>query len=72
MTMVDPGKGWFEITEVPYYKIDYVKNNEHNYIDKNSFRISRLFGKTWLGRYPQPREVIFDSGSKFKMHFMSL
>ena len=70
--MVDPATGWFEITEVPYYNIDDVKNNENNYIDNSYSRISRLFYQTWLRRYPRPREVIFDNGSEFKMHFMAL
>jgi transposase InsO family protein len=72
MTMVDPASGWFEIIEVPYYNIDDVKNNENNYIDKSSARISKLFDQAWLSRYPRPREVIFDNGSEFKMHFMAL
>ena len=72
MTMVDPATGWFEIVEVPYYSIEDVINNENAYIDKSSARISRLFDQTWLSRYPRPREVIFDNGSEFKMHFMTL
>ena len=72
MTMVDPATRWFEIIEVPYYSIDDVKNNKDNYIDKSSARISKHFDQAWLSRYPRPREVIFDNGSKFKMHFMAL
>ena len=72
MTMVDPATGWFEIIEVPYYSIDDVKNNKDNYIDKSSARISKLFDQAWLSRYPRPKEVIFDNGSEFKMHFMAL
>ena len=48
MTMVDPATGWFKIVEVPYYSIEDIKNNEQNYIDKGSARISRLFEQTWL------------------------
>ena len=72
MTMVDPVTGWFEIIEVPYYSIDDVKNNKDNYIDKSSSRIIKLFDQYWLRTYPRPREVIFDNGSEFKMHFMAL
>ena len=72
MTIVDPVTGWFEIIEVYYYSIDDVKSNEDNYIDKSSARIIKLFDQAWLRRYPRPREVIFDNGSKFKMHFMAL
>ena len=45
MTMVDPATGWFEIAEVPYYNIDDIKNNEQDYIDKSSARISRIFNQ---------------------------
>ena len=72
MTMVDPATGWFEMVEVPYYNAEDVINNENNYIDKSSARISRLFNQTWLSRYPRPSEVIFDNGSEFKMNFITL
>ena len=72
MTMVDPATGWFEITEVPYYSIEDVKRDENQYIDKSSARISQLFEQAWLGRYPRPKQVIFDNGSEFKMHFVTL
>ena len=72
MTMVDPATGWFEIIEVPYYHMNEVKDNVDNYIDKSSARISRLFDKAWLSRYPRPTEIIFDNGSEFKMHFQTL
>ena len=72
MTMVDPATGWFEIVEVPYYNIEDVINNEDNYIDKSSARISQLFNQVWLSRYPRPNKVVFDNGSEFKMHFMRL
>jgi len=70
--MVDPATGWFEITEVPYYSIEDVKRDENQYIDKSSARISQLFEQAWLGRYPRPKQVIFDNGSEFKMHFVTL
>ena len=70
--MVDPATGWFEIVQVPYYSIEDVKNDDQDYIDKSSARISRLFEQTWLSRYPRPREVICDNGSEFKLHFMTL
>ena len=72
MTMVDSATGWFEIVEVPYYSIEDVEKDEQNYIDKSSARISRLFNQTWLSCYPRPKEIIFDNGSEFKMHFMTL
>jgi hypothetical protein len=72
MTMVDPATGWFEIVEVPYYSIEDVKKDELNYINKSSARISKLFNQTWLSCYSRPKQVIFDNGSDFKMHFMTL
>ena len=39
---------------------------------KSSARISQLFEQAWLGRYPRPKEVIFDNGSEFKMHFVTI
>ena len=72
MTMVAPATGWFEIAQVPYYSIDNIDNNSDNYIDKSSARISQLFNQFWLSRYPRPKEVVFDNGSEFKMHFMRL
>ena len=59
MTMIDYATGWFEIVQLP----------EGN---KSSAQISQLFNNTWLCRYPRPKEVIFDNGSEFKMHFSSL
>ena len=41
-------------------------------IDKSSAQISRLFNKSWLSRYPRAKEIIFDSGSEFKLHFLAL
>ena len=43
MTMVDPATGWFDIAEVPYYSINDVKENNNDYIDKSSARISQIF-----------------------------
>ena len=34
MTFIDPAIGWFEITQVPYYDLDKVKIQDHEYIDK--------------------------------------
>ena len=68
--MEDPASGRFEIVEIPYYKIEDVKKNENEYIDKSSARISQLFDQTWLSRYPRPKQIIFDNGSEFKMNFV--
>ena len=39
MTFIDPTTGWFGIAEVPLE-------------DQSSARISKLFDKVWLSRYP--------------------
>ena len=72
MTFVDPATGWFEITEVPSFDIDDVKNGVQTVIDKTSARISQLFNQTWLTRYPRPKKVVFDNGSEFKKDFIPL
>ena len=59
MKFIDPSTGWFKIIKVPS-------------IDKTSARISRLFNQTWLNRYPIPKRVRFDNGSKFKKDFIPL
>ena len=59
MTIIDPTTGWFEIVEVPTE-------------DVSSARISQLFNKTWLARYPRPNEIIYDHGSEFQSHFKNL
>ncbi len=72
MTFVDPATGWFEITEVPSFDIDDVKNGIQTVIDKTSARIGQLFNQTWLTRYPRPKKVVFDNGSEFKKDFIPL
>ena len=57
--MIDPTTGWFEIAEVPTN-------------DVSSARISQIFNKTWLSRYPRPRKVVYDHGSEFKLNFKEL
>ena len=59
MTMLDPTTGWFEIAKVPSHDI-------------GSARISQIFNKTWLSRYPRPAKVVYDHGSEFKLHFKEL
>ena len=34
--------------------------------------ISTLVNKTWFSRYPRCQHVIYDNGSKFKLHFKAL
>jgi hypothetical protein len=39
--------------------------------DKSSAQISNLVFKTWFGRYPHCQYLIYNNGSKFKLHFCS-
>ena len=59
MTMIDPTTGWFEIAEVPYEDI-------------GSARLSLIFNKTWLARYPRPKKVVYDNATNLKKHFVEL
>ena len=40
--------------------------------DKSSDKIVKLVNKTWLSRYPRCLYMIYDNGSKFKLHFEHL
>ena len=42
------------------------------YFDKSSAQISNLVYKTWFSRYPSCQYIIYNNGSKFKLHFQSL
>ena len=59
MTMIDPTTGWFEIAEVPYE-------------DLGSARLSLIFNKTWLARYPRPTKIVYDNATNLKKHFKDL
>jgi transposase InsO family protein len=54
------------------YHVDDIKAKTKEQIDKSSARISLIFDKEWLSRYPRPKEVIFDNGSEFKKDFLPL
>ena len=34
--------------------------------------VSCLFNKQWLSRYPRAKYIVYDNGSKFKLHFADL
>ena len=78
LTMIDPASSWFEMVELPV--VDFFTQNKKTgkyeatseYFDKTSSKISRLVNQSWLCRYPRPKQVIFDNGSEFKLHFRSL
>ena len=66
MAMIDPATDWFDIVEIPTHDLDEVTGVNGEYIYKSYARISQLFNKTWLYRYPRPRKVVFDNRSEFK------
>ncbi len=87
LTMINPARSWFEIVELPTVdlvttfapegkgkKVTSSKNTtvaETTY-DKSSAQITNLVYKTWFSRYPRWGYMIYNNGSKFKLHFQSL
>ena len=72
MMMIDPATGWFEIAEIPKFDLNEVMAGNDEYIDKSSARVSHMFNKTWLFRYPCPRKVVYGNGSELKRDFNPL
>jgi hypothetical protein len=87
LTMINPATSWFEIVELPTVaqettvplvgkgkKVTFAKNTKaaKPYFDKCSTQISNLVYKTWFGRYPCCRYIIYNNGSEFKLHFQFL
>lgn len=75
LTMIDPATSWFEMVELPTvtvekYRGKIVENSE--IFDKTSKQIARLVNTSWFSRYPCPREIVYDNGSEFKLHFKGL
>ena len=75
LTMIDPATSWFEMVELPTVRVEkyrgkIVKNSE--IFDKTSKQIARLVNTSWFSRYPRPREIVYDNGSEFKLHFKGL
>ena len=50
LTMIDPATGWFEIVEIA---------------NKTAIEVANQFEKTWLNRYPWPKQVVMDRGTEF-------
>jgi hypothetical protein len=76
LTMINPATSWFEIVELPLLhrvKTMTVNGKEssitEDIFNKTSERIARLVNKTRLSRYPICRYIIYNNGSKFKLHF---
>ena len=55
--------------EIPTFDIDEVTAGNDDYIYKSYSRVSHMFNKTWLCRYPHPLKVVIDNGSRFKRDF---
>jgi hypothetical protein len=85
--MINPATSWFKIVELPTAvqettvpptgkgkKITFSQNTEvaEPYFDKSSAQINNLVYKTWFSRYPHCEYIIYNNGSKFKLHFRSL
>ena len=83
--MIDPASSWFELVELPVMEtITPVVTNirgskahkniitKETYFDKTSTMISHLVNKTWFSRYPRCKNIIYDNGSEFKLHFETL
>ncbi len=76
LTMINPASSWFEIVELPvveWLRWQTVNGKElliaDEIFDKTSEHIGKLVNKTWLCRYPQCCHLIYNNGSKFKLHF---
>ena len=67
-----------QIVELPNRDVEYVQDKENKeeilnvIIDKSSATMARLFNKSWLSRYPRAKNVVYNNGSEFKLHFQSL
>jgi hypothetical protein len=87
LTMINRATSWFKIVELPTVnllmtvpptgkskKVTSSKNTTvaETTFDKSSAQISYLVHKTWFSRYPHCQYMIYDNGSKFKLHFQSL
>ncbi len=76
LTMIDLASSWFEIAELPVVeqlRWQTVNGMElliaDEIFDKTSDCIPKLVNKTWLCRYPQCQNLIYNNGSEFKLHF---
>ena len=84
LTMIDPVTSWFEIVELPTVtqettvppkgkgiKVTFDKKTKvaEPYFDKSSTQFRNLVYETWFSRYPHCQYIIYNNGSKFKLHF---
>ena len=73
LTMIDPASSWFEMVEFPVQDIlPSDEKTKETFFDKSSAMISHLVNKCWFSRYPRCKNIIYDNGSEFKLHFETL
>ena len=85
LTMIDPATSWLEIVGLPVVDKPTISTgarehkgiSTHNtpqvtYFNKSSAMIITLVNKTWFSWYSRCQQVIYDNGSKFKLHFEAL
>ena len=49
-----------------------LKKPKEAYFDKSSATVGSLVNRCWFCRYPRCRNIIYDNGSEFKLHFETL
>jgi hypothetical protein len=84
--MIDPATTWFKIVELPTVTkltipnmgkgkmvtcCDYTKEADTTF-DKSSAQITNLVYKTWFIQYPFCQCLMYNNGSKFKLHLWTL
>ena len=73
LTMIDPASSWFEMVELPVSELPPADDKtKEAYFDKSSAMIGHLVNKCWFSRYPRCKNIIYDNGSEFKLHFETL
>ena len=75
--MIDLASSWFEMAELPVIEVEKTGSDNKivetsEFFDKTSKHIARLVNSLLFSRYPCPKNVIYDNGSEFKLHFHSL
>jgi hypothetical protein len=71
LTMINPATSWFEIVELPTVAQETTVPPPGKG-KKVTSQISTLVYKTWYSRYPHFQYIIYNNGSKFKLHLQSL
>ena len=82
LTKIDPALSLLDIVELPITTYAIIPKDTkgckgtktHNntklpYFDKSSTMISILVNMIWFSHYPWCQYIVYDNGSKFKLHF---